>query len=310
MASRHDIVIVGAGPIGSEMAETFQRLGSHVILVDQADHVLVREDADAAALVQQAFIHDGIRLVLSAKVVRIEQRGAEKVVVVEREGRTEELLCDAILIGVGRAPNIENLNLEAAGVAYERHGVTVNDHLQTTNLRVYAAGDVCSPFKFTHTANALGRMAMVNALLWGFGGRMSRLVVPWCTYTDPEVAHVGLYEQQAKDRGYEVTTLTEPLADNDRAILDGQDGGFVRVHLKRGTGTILGATVVASHAGDLLTYFTMAMIGGKGLASLTAPIYPYPTQAEAIKRLANQYFATKLSPLLKNILSRVMTWKR
>ena len=185
----------------------------------------------------------------------------------------------------------------------------VDDTLRTSNPRIYAAGDICAPFKFTHTANPLGRMAMVNALFWG-RGRMSRLVVPWCTYTDPEIAHVGLYEQQAKERGEHVTTLTVPLTENDRAILDGEDDGFVRVHLKRGTDQILGATIVAAHAGDLLTYLTLLMTTGKGLSALASPIYPYPTQSEILKRLANAHLQTKLTPWVKQLLARILAWKR
>jgi len=202
------------------------------------------------------------------------------------------------------------LNLEAAHVAYDKTGVKVHDHLQTTNPRIYAAGDICSAYKFTHTANAMGRMAMLNALFpLRLGGRASRLVVPWCTYTDPEIAHVGLYEPQAKERGVRVTTLTVPLSENDRAILDGEDEGFVRVHLKEGSDQILGATVVAAHAGDLLTYFTLAMATGKGLSMLAKPIYPYPTQAEVIKKSASAYLQTKLTPRAKRVLQALMAWR-
>ncbi|MDP3722541.1 MAG: mercuric reductase [Candidatus Omnitrophota bacterium] len=301
--------IFGGGPIGCEMSQTFQRLGSQVTLVDLAPHVLIREDADAAKIVQRKLVQEGVRLLLNAKAIRAERREGAKVVVIEQEGRTQEVVCDAILVGVGRVPNVEGLNLEAGGVAYDKTGVKVNDFLRTTNPRIYAAGDICAPFKFTHTANALGRMAIINALFWG-RNRMSRLIVPWCTYTDPEIAHVGLYEPQAKARGIAVTTLTIPLAENDRAILDGEDEGFVRVHLKQGTDQILGATVVAAHAGDLLTYFTLLMSMGKGLSSLSKPVYPYPTQSEVLKRLANAHLQAKLSPTLKRVLGRLLAWRR
>jgi len=303
------LVMIGAGPIGCEMAQTFQRLGSQVTLIDLAPQILIREDADAAQLLQRRFQQEGIQLLLNAKVVRVDRRDGANVVVVEQQGRSAEIVCDAILVGVGRAPNTEGLNLEAAVVHYDKTGVKVNDLLQTTNPRIYAAGDVCAPFKFTHTANALGRMAMINALFWG-RGRMSRVVVPWCTYTDPEIAHVGLYEQQAKELGYQVTTLTVPLSENDRAILDGEDEGFVRVHLKQGTDQILGATVVAAHAGDLMTYFTLAMVTGKGLTSLASPIYPYPTQSEIIRKVANLHVQTKLKPWVKRLLGRLLAWRR
>jgi pyruvate/2-oxoglutarate dehydrogenase complex dihydrolipoamide dehydrogenase (E3) component len=303
------LVIIGGGPLGCEMAQTFRRFGSDVALIHNAGHILNREDADAADIIQRAFAREGVRLLLNAKTVRVDIRDGVKVVVIEQEGCLVEAACDAILICAGRASNTEGLGLEAAGVQYDKLGVTVNDFLRTTNPRIYAAGDIAAPFKFTHTANALGRMAMLNALFWG-RNRMSRLVVPWCTYTDPEIAHVGLYEQQARGRGDKVTTLTAPFSENDRAILDGEDEGFVRVHLKQGTDRLLGATIVAAHAGDLLTYFTLAMTNGAGLASLANAIYPYPTQSELIKKLANLHLQAKLKPWIKQALAHILAWRR
>ncbi len=301
--------MIGAGPIGCEMAQAFQRLGSHVILINASSHVLPREDQDAAAIVQHAMERDGIQLMHNANVVRVSRQGSETTVVVEQGGRSHEVRCDALLVGVGRAPNVEGLQLEAASVRYDKNGVVVDDFLQTSNARIFAAGDVASPYKFTHTANATGRIAMINALLLKTQ-RASRLVIPWCTFTEPEIAHVGLYEQQAKEQGHAVTTLTVPLSDNDRAILDGETEGFVRVHLKQGTDRMLGATIVAAHAGDLLTYFTLAMTQGRGLSSLSAAIYPYPTQSEILRQLASQYQQTKLSPRVKRLTSRWLEWRR
>ena len=303
------LAIIGAGPIGCEMGQTFQRLGSEVTLIHNAGHILNREDADAAAILQRVFHRERIHLLLGARTLRVDLRQGAKVVVVEQDGRGIEVFCDAILVSAGRVPNLEGLGLEAAGVRHDRTGVQVSDFLQTSNPRIYAAGDACSVFKFTHTANALGRMAMVNALFWG-RNRMSRLVVPWCTYTDPEIAHVGLYEQQAKERGEAVTTLTAHFSDNDRAILDGEDEGFIRVHLKGGTDRLLGATIVAAHAGDLLTYFTLAMASGKGLSSLANAIYPYPTQSELIKKLANMHLQTRLKPWVKRLLGAIFARQR
>ncbi len=302
-------VMLGAGPIGCEMAQAFHRLGSQVTLLHNAGHILNREDADAAEIVQRRFLREGIQLLLGAKTLRVERRGHGPIASVDQQGRITEVPFDAILVSAGRRPNIEHMGLEAAGVAYDQQGVKVDDFLQTTNPRIFAAGDVASAYKFTHTANALGRIAMVNALIWK-SQRASRLTIPWCTYTDPEIAHVGLYEPQAKERGIAVTTLTVPLVENDRAMLDGEDTGFVRVHLKTGTGTILGATIVAAHAGDLLTYFTLAMTSGKGLGSLANAIYPYPTQSEAIKKLAGLYLQTKLTPTAKRVLRTLIGWKR
>ncbi|MBI3312554.1 MAG: mercuric reductase [Candidatus Omnitrophica bacterium] len=301
--------MIGAGPIGCEMAQTFQRLGSQVTLIDVADHVLIREDPDAAEIIQRALQREGVQLVLGAKVTRVVRRGNETVVAVEQRSGSTEIACDALLVGVGRAPNIEGLNLEVAGVKADKQGIAVNDFLQTSNSRIYAAGDVASPYKFTHVANAQGRLAMINTLFWPIQ-RTSRLVIPWCTYTDPEIAHVGLYEAQAKEQGHEIQTLMLSLEENDRAVVDGEDEGFIRVHLKRGTDRILGATVVAAHAGDLLTTLTQAMTQGKGLSSLAQAIYPYPTQSEIIRQIAGQYQQTKLSSRIKNMTSRWLAWRR
>jgi len=303
------LVIIGAGPIGAEMAQTFRRFGSEVTLINQAPQILHREDPDAAGVIQRRFQQEGIQLILNAKVLRVEQREGTKILVVQHEGKTTEVPCDAILLSAGRRPNTEGLGLEAAGVAYDKTGVQVSDRLQTTNPRIFAAGDICSPFKFTHTAYALARIALVNAFFWG-RQRMSRLVVPWCTYTDPEIAHVGLYESDAKKLGIEVVTLTESLSENDRAILEGKEEGFVRVHLKKGSDKILGATIVAAHAGEMLSIFTLAITTGKGLSSLGNIIYPYPTQSEIIKRVANAYMATKLTPQVKKLLSFIVKLKR
>jgi len=233
-----------------------------------------------------------------------------RAVFVEQEGKRREIEADAILVGIGRAPNIEGLGLEAAGIAYDgKLGVTVNERLQTTNPRVYAAGDICFPYKFTHTADALARILIANALFLG-RQRTSTLIIPWCTYTDPEVAHVGLYEQEARGTGIEVTTLTIPLADVDRALLDGESAGFARVYLKKGSDTILGATIVARHAGEMISELTLAMTNGLGLGAIGKTIHPYPTQAEAVKKLADAYNRTRLTPFVKKVLEVWLKWQR
>jgi pyruvate/2-oxoglutarate dehydrogenase complex dihydrolipoamide dehydrogenase (E3) component len=297
------LLVIGGGPIGCELAQSFARFGSEVTIIETMGHLLVREDADAAEIVQRSLLRDGVKLVLGAKIVKVEKRGAQKVITVEQEGKQVEIAGDEIMVGVGRAPNVNGLGLEAAGVSYDpRMGVQVNDRLQTTNPDVYAAGDICFPYKFTHTADALARIVIANALFRG-RQRTSSLVVPWCTYTDPEVAHVGMYEKDARDKGVEVRTFTVPLAENDRALLDGETEGFARVHLKKGSDRILGATVVARHAGEMINELSLAMTAGLGLSAIGRTIHPYPTQAEAIKRLADVYNRTRLTPLIKRIFS-------
>jgi pyruvate/2-oxoglutarate dehydrogenase complex dihydrolipoamide dehydrogenase (E3) component len=303
------LVVIGAGPIGCEMAQSFCRFGSSVTLIEASDHILVREDADAAAIVQQEMLRDGVGLVVNATVKQVETRGGEKVVQYEVGGTPHEVACDEILVGVGRAPNLDDLGLEAAQVQYERAGIMVNDHLRTTNRRIYAAGDIASRYKFTHTADALARIVLQNAL---FAGRKkaSALHVPWCTYTSPEIAHVGLYEEDAVARGYEVRTITIEMADVDRAILDGEDEGFVRVHLKKGSDQILGATIVAARAGDMISEITVAMIGCVGLGTIASAIHPYPTQAEAIRKAGDAYNRTRLTPFVKTLFERWLALRR
>lgn len=302
--------VIGAGPIGCEMAQAFARFGSEVVLIENGDHILAREDADAARIVEARLRKDGVRIVASAKIHQVESSGQEKVIVYETNEKTERLPVDAILVGVGRAPNVEDLNLESAGVVYDRRsGVKVDDHLRTSNRHVYAAGDVCFPFKFTHTADAMARIVIQNALFMG-RKRASALVIPWCTYTDPEIAHVGLYEEEARKRGHEVRTFTQELRDVDRALLDGEEEGFVRVHEEKGTGRILGATAVARHAGEMISELTLAMTGGLSLGSIAQTIHPYPTQAEAIKRTADAYNRTRLTDGVKKVFETWLRWRR
>ena len=303
------LAVIGAGPIGSEMSQAFRRLGSEVWILEAQSHILTREDPDAAEIVQRVFVRDGVNLVLGCTILKVESRGAEKIIQFEGNGACSDLPVDEILVGVGRAPNVEGLNLEAAGVAYGNHGVQVNDFLQTTNSRIYAAGDISLPFKFTHTADATARIVIQNAL---FAGRKkwSSLIIPWCTYTDPEIAHVGMYERDAVKNGIPIETFVRPLRDVDRAIADGEEEGFVKIHVKKGTDQILGATIVARHAGEMISEITLAMVGKIGLKTISNVIHPYPTQAEAIRQVADAYNRTRLTPGVKNLFTRWFGWTR
>ncbi len=292
------LAVLGGGPIGCELAQAFARFGSRVTLLDKDAHVLPREDTDAAGIVQKALLRDGVQLEFHAQVVEVRSRGAERVVVFESGGQRHEVAVDRILIAVGRAPNVEGLGLEAAGVRYNPKGVEVDDRLRTSSKRIYACGDVASRFQFTHTADAQARIVIQNALFFG-RSKASALTIPWCTYTSPEVAHVGLYEKDAKEKGLEVETLTVPLSTVDRAILDGADEGFLRVHLQKGGDKILGATLVAEHAGDMLGELCLAATHGIGLGRIASVIHPYPTQGEAVKKAADTWRRGKLTPGVK-----------
>jgi pyruvate/2-oxoglutarate dehydrogenase complex dihydrolipoamide dehydrogenase (E3) component len=303
------LAVIGAGPIGCELAQAFARFGSRVSLLEVEPRILIREDRDAAMRLEKALIRDGIQMMLGCRITGVRREGGEKVLDVERDGRAEWIRVDEILVGVGRAPNVEGLGLETAGIEYDNRGVCVDERLQTTNRNVYAAGDICFPYKFTHVADALARIAIRNALFLG-RAKTSALTIPWCTYTDPEIAHVGLCESEASERGIATRTFVQDLREVDRALLDGEGDGFVKVHVRRGSDEILGATVVARHAGEMLAELTLAMVGGLGLSRIAETIHTYPTQAEAIRKIGDMYNRTRLTPFVKKIFARWLAWRR
>jgi len=304
------IAVIGAGPIGCELAQTFARFGAQVTLLEAAPQILIREDRDAAERVERAIVRDGVEIITGCKISAVEMRGEEKIIATERDGVRREIACDKILIGVGRIPAVEGLNLEAAMIEYDKlNGVKVDDHLRTTNPLVYAGGDVASPYKFTHLADAHARIILRNALFFG-RQRASQLTIPWCTYTSPEIAHVGLYEAEAKLRGIAVATYTQELAEVDRAVLDGETEGFVKVLVQQETDRIVGATIVASHAGEMISELTTAIKAGVGLGSLGDVIHPYPTQADAIRRAAGLYTRTRLTPFVAGLMKRWFAFTR
>ncbi len=305
----HTLLVVGGGPIGCELAQAFSRLGSKVTII-QKGLFLPREDPDASTLLAQVLTEEDIQVRTQAEPVRFFRKDGKKAAVIRTSDGEETIVVDEILIGAGRRPNVDGLNLEAAGIAYDiRQGIQVNDHLQTTNPRVYAAGDICMAWKFTHAADAAARIVIQNALFLG-RKRLSALTMPWCTYTDPEIAHVGLYEHEAKGRGVDTETFQVDMNSVDRAVTDSEDQGFIKVLVKKGTDQILGATIVSAHAGEMISEISVAMAAGMGLGKLAQVIHPYPTQAEAIKRVADAYNRTRLTPRTKRLLSTWLRWSR
>jgi len=303
------LAVIGSGPIGCELAQAFGRFGSRVTMIERGQQILGREDTDASALLQAAFVTEGIDIQFGTRLLAVEKQGNDKVLKLQRGDTVFEVRVDAILLGIGRTPNMDGLGLDKGGIDYDSSGVIVSDTLQSSNPRVYAAGDICSRFKFTHTADAQARILITNALFMG-KQKSSGLTIPWCTYTDPEIAHVGMYESDAAKRGIAITTLTVLLSDVDRALLDGETAGFARVHLVKGTDKIAGATIVARHAGEMINELSLAITNGLGLGAIAKTIHPYPTQAEAIKKLADAYNRTRLTPLVKKILAAWLKWQR
>ncbi|KAF3887488.1 MULTISPECIES: mercuric reductase [Nostocales] len=304
------LAVIGAGPIGCELAQAFRRFDCEVTLFHQGTHILNKEDTDAAEIIQKVFAKEGIRLVLGGKIQQVEKTKEGKTLYFSRNNKTDVLSVDDILVGTGRIPNVEGLNLDAIGVEYDpRQGVKVNDYLQTTNPKIYAAGDICMNWKFTHAADAAARIVIRNALFSPFGlGRqkLSNLVMPWVTYTDPEIAHVGMYEREAQEMGIDVATIKIPFNDVDRAVTDGEEEGFIKILHPKKSDRILGATIVARHAGEMISQLTIAIVNKITLSQLNQVIYPYPTQSEAIKKAADTYYlSNSLTPNTKRLLAWV-----
>ncbi|MEP6992339.1 MAG: mercuric reductase [bacterium] len=296
------LLVIGGGPIGCELAQAFARLGSVVTLLDAGAQLLPREDADAARAVERSLVDDGVVIHHRAKVTAARRTGDVRTLSYEVDEHTAEAAGDAILVATGRAPNVEGLGLTEAGVSCGAHGIDTNDRFRTTNHRIFAIGDCASKYQFTHAADAQARLAVPNALFYGLGGgKASDLVMPWCTYTSPEVAHVGITAKDVQDAGDRVVSISIPFTDVDRAVLDGDEQGFLRVHLARGTDRILGATLVADHAGEMISEVTAAMVNGIGLGGLGKTIHPYPTQAEALRKAADAYRRGSLTPRIKRL---------
>ena len=302
--------VVGAGPIGVEMAQSFARFGSEVYQVEAEHGVLPREDPDASQIIYDAIKADGVQLLCCGRELNFSKADGGGVrMKVDSHDKSYDQVVDKLLISVGRAPNVDGLGLEKVGVEYHSKGVQVDDRMRTTNPNIYAAGDVAMKWQFTHAADFAARIVIQNSLFFG-RKKLSALTMPWCTYTEPEVAHVGLYPKEAEEQGIEIDTYRVDMTDVDRAVTDGETEGFVKVHTRKGKGTIVGATIVASHAGDLISEISTAMAGDMGLGGLAGVIHPYPTQAEAIRKAGDAFNRTRLTPTVKGLMEKWLSWTR
>lgn len=306
------LIVIGGGPIGCELAQAFRRFGSQVTLVQRGPRLLPKDEPEAAAIVDQQFRREGIALHYDAKPVLADTVGANKRLTIHSGGREHVLEADALLVAAGREPNVEGLNLAAAGVETTSRGVQVNDFLLTANPRIFAAGDIIGGHQFTHAADAMARICIQNAF-FTFGPfgkkRFSKLIVPWTTYTDPEVAHVGLTPATAAEQGIDMQSYCEDLSRVDRAILDGQTEGFAVIHCRRGTAKVVGCTIVAAHAGEMIGEVALLMTAGLPLGTLARTIHCYPTQVEVLKRLGDQYNKTRLTPVAAKFLKSIIGWR-
>lgn len=317
-----NMVVIGPGVIGLEMAQSMQRLGTSVTVMGRSGRILPKEDADHALIIQDQLEKDGVTFRLSvSEYISIELTGKvlengfpEMSFKIQEDNDGDkiisELLVDAVLVATGRRPNVTGMDLEKAGVAYDsRIGITVNDNLRTTNSKIFSAGDCCSTFKFTHAADFMARAVIRNALFLG-KEKMSNLLIPYATFVDPEIASVGLYGNDLDAKGIPYRTFEKHFKDNDRAICDGETVGMVRVRVEAKSDRILGATVIGKNAGNMISEFTLAMQSGTGLGALASVIHPYPTTAEAVRQSGDVFNRTKLTPTVKTLLRGLIKVQR
>lgn len=295
------MIVLGGGPIGCELGQAFSRLGIKITIVHNGDQLMPPEDRDVAALMQKRFADEGIEVRLSAKVSRVRLADG-RMTLTTNHG---EISAAAMLIAAGRTPNIEKLDLEAAGVKYDGHGVIVNDYMQTSQAHIYAAGDVANRLKFTHTADFTARTVVRNILMpmQLLRQKIECPIVPWCTYTEPEVAHVGLGEKEAGERGISYDLFVVPMEEIDRAVVEDEEIGFAKILTAKGSDKILGATIVAPHAGDLVHELVLAMNVGIGLGKIATVIHAYPTFAELARKAGDKYNKTRLTPFAKKLFA-------
>jgi pyruvate/2-oxoglutarate dehydrogenase complex dihydrolipoamide dehydrogenase (E3) component len=305
------LLVLGGGPVGCELAQVFVRLGVQVILAQRAGRLLPREDPDASEFVLARLQSEGARVILNARIDRLETVGGETRVFFA-PGQTDAAgqgcspaTIETVLVAAGRKPNVENLNLGAAGVVCDPEGVRVNRYLQTSQPRVFAAGDVAGPYHFTHVADAQARVVVRNTLMpWqALWQKMDYSAIPWCTYTAPEVARVGLNETEATRLGIAYDLYRLPMSEVDRAVLESEETGFAKALTQKGGDRILGATLVCEHAGDLLPEFVLAMKHRIGLGALASVIHAYPTQSELVRKLGDRYNRTRLTPRAKKLFA-------
>lgn len=297
------LVVLGAGPIGAELAHAFSRLGSKVTLVDTLDSPLSVEDRDMAQVVTSQMLLDGVSLRMGCKAKLIRKEADKRVLLTEdREGIEESLTCDQILVATGRKPNVSNLNLEAAGVVYTKKGIDTDDHLRTNQKHIYAAGDVNGKFPFTHVAGAEGAFVVRNAILH-LPGKMNYHLVPWVTFTDPEIASVGYNEIRAKQEHVAYDLYVEQFAEVDRAVAEGEAEGKIKILTSAGSDKIIGVQIVGLHAGELLGASVLAVSHRMKLWDLASPIFAYPTLSEIHKKAAGRYYAQKVfNPKIRSLL--------
>jgi pyruvate/2-oxoglutarate dehydrogenase complex dihydrolipoamide dehydrogenase (E3) component len=304
------LIVLGGGPIGCELSQSFARLGSQVTQVERGERILPREDHEVASLVAHSMTNDGVQILTQHNAIRCEVINDEKRLIVEHNGIELPIAFDELLIAVGRQPRLTGYGLEELGIDTKRT-VTTNEYLETLYPNIYAVGDVAGPYQFTHTAAHQAWYAAVNALFGQFKRfKADYRVIPWTTFTDPEIARVGLSEAEAAEQGIKVEVTRYQLDDLDRAITESETDGFVKVLTEPGKDKILGVCIAGSHAGDLLPEFVLAMKHGLGLNKILGTIHAYPTWAESNKYAAGEWKRAHAPQTILNWLEKYHAWRR
>jgi pyruvate/2-oxoglutarate dehydrogenase complex dihydrolipoamide dehydrogenase (E3) component len=287
------MIILGAGPIATEMAQAFCRLGTQVFVVQRSAQILSREDKDMADQVMEVLRSEGVTFYLNASIVSTRDLGNEREVVIkDKEGKTSHLMAERILVAMGRTPNIEGLGLEGIGVEFDRKGIKVDARMRTTQKHIYAAGDITGAYQFTHAAGYEGGIVLSNAI-FRLPRKVNYTFLPWCTYSDPELASIGMNEKRAKDAGIEYSVWTEAFKDNDRSLAGGERTGKIKMLLDKDEKP-LGVQILGPQAGELLSEWVAVLNGKVKLSTLASAVHPYPTLGEINKRVAGTFLSPKI----------------
>ena len=302
------LAIIGGGPIGTEMAQAFTRLGTDVTVIDMLDRILSRDDPELSDIVRRVLAKEGVTFELGTGVNALSKDEGGVRIEIARGETTSTVAADAVLMATGRKANVDGLNLDAIGVEVSRSGIVVNDRCRTSRRHIFAVGDVTGRYQFTHMSEHMAKVAVTNALL-KFPMRIDRKHVPWVTFTDPEVAHVGASSKELTESNTSFRTYRFPYSKVDRAVTDGETEGLIKVHAKPATGRILGVDVVGASAGELISEYALAMRNRITLRKISDTIHPYPTYGLGARRAADQWYVQKQSPALVKLLKIIFRYR-
>ena len=306
-----DFMVIGGGPIGCELAHAMRRLGSNVTILQRGQKIMDKDDPEAGEIMLDVFKEEGIDVRFGSELQKVEKRDGRLHCTIKHGDHEHELVVDQIMVATGRIPNLESLDLEAAGVEYHKRGIKVDKHHRTSNKRIFAAGDICSPFQFTHAAYAQAEYATINALMpWPYRMNAKDRVMSWVTYTDPEVAHAGIPYSEIEKQKADLDTYELPMKDNDRAQTESEHRGFCRIHCKKGSDKIVAATIVGINAGEMIAELSLAITNGMGLKHVQKSVHAYPTRVEIIRNVAQEWQFTTLTPFMKSMFGKWLKLSR